>query len=240
VRPGEVAGIIGPNGAGKTTLFDLVSGYTSPDAGSVFLVGHDVSGRGPAARASKGLGRSFQDAALFSSLTVEETVAVACERWIEVRDPLSAALRLPNAYDSERKVAARAGELIDLLGLGDYRSKFVRELSTGTRRVVDLACLLAHRPAVILLDEPSSGIAQRETEALVPMLRRIRDETGASLVVIEHDMPLVRAISDRLIAMDQGSIIAEGDPDTVLSAPQVVESYLGTSAAAIERSSIPT
>ena len=131
-------------------------------------------------------------------------------------------------------------ELIGLLALGDYRSKFVRELSTGTRRVVDLACLLAHRPAVILLDEPSSGIAQRETEALVPMLRRIRDETGSSLVVIEHDMPLVRSISDRIVAMDQGSVIAEGEPDTVLSAPQVVESYLGTSAAAIERSSIPT
>ncbi|MEY2403623.1 MAG: hypothetical protein QOD38_1174, partial [Acidimicrobiaceae bacterium] len=96
------------------------------------------------------------------------------------------------------------------------------------------------RPAVILLDEPSSGIAQRETEALVPMLTRIREATGASLVVIEHDMPLVRAISDRIIAMDQGSVIADGDPESVLSAPQVVESYLGTSAAAIERSSIPT
>ena len=240
VRPGEVAGIIGPNGAGKTTLFDLISGYTRPDAGAVYLIGEDVSRRGPAARASRGLGRSFQDAALFSSLTVQECIAVACERWIDVRDPVSAALRLPNAYDSERKINARVEELVDLLGLGAYRSKFVRELSTGTRRVVDLACLLAHRPAVILLDEPSSGIAQRETEALGPMLMRIREATGASLIVIEHDMPLVRSVSDRIIAMDQGSIIAEGDPESVLSAPQVVESYLGTSAAAIERSSIPT
>lgn len=240
VRPGEVAGIIGPNGAGKTTLFDLISGYTRPDRGVVSLVGEDVSRRGPAARASRGLGRSFQDAALFSSLTVWESIAVACERWIDVRDPMSAALRLPNAYDSERKINARVAELVDLLGLGAYRSKFVRELSTGTRRVVDLACLLAHRPAVILLDEPSSGIAQRETEALVPMLTRIREATGASLIVIEHDMPLVRSISDRIIAMDQGSVIAEGDPESVLSAPKVIESYLGTSAAAIERSSIPT
>ncbi|MEY2447239.1 MAG: hypothetical protein QOH79_715 [Acidimicrobiaceae bacterium] len=239
-RPGEVVGIIGPNGAGKTTLFDLISGYTRPDSGFVAISGENVSHRGPAARASRGLGRSFQDAALFSSLTVEECIAVACERWIEVRDPVSAALRLPNAYDSERKINVRVAELVDLLGLGTYRSKFVRELSTGTRRVVDLACLLAHRPAVILLDEPSSGIAQRETEALVPMLTRIREATGASLVVIEHDMPLVRAISDRIIAMDQGSVIADGDPESVLSAPQVVESYLGTSAAAIERSSIPT
>ena len=240
VRPGEVAGIIGPNGAGKTTLFDLMSGYTRRDAGEVRLSGVDVTRRGPAARATRGLGRSFQDAALFSSLTTEECIAVACERWIDVRDPLSAALRLPNAYDSERKITARVAELIELLGLGTHRSKFVRELSTGTRRVVDLACLLAHRPAVILLDEPSSGIAQRETEALGPMLLRIREATGASLVVIEHDMPLVRSVSDRLIAMDQGSVIAEGDPGSVLAAPQVIESYLGTSAAAIERSSIPT
>jgi len=204
----------------------------------VYLAEHDVTARGPAERARRGLGRSFQDAALFSSLTVRECIAVACERFIESRDPVSAALRLPNAYDSERKVEARVSELIDLLGLAPHRSKFVRELSTGTRRVVDLACLLAHRPSVIMLDEPSSGIAQRETEALGPMLLRIREQTGASLVVIEHDMPLVRSISDRLIAMDQGEVIAEGPPDTVLTAPQVVESYLGTSVAAIERSSI--
>src|SRR3954454_7211812 len=238
VAPSEIVGIIGPNGAGKTTLFDIVSGYTHANHGSVYLAELDVTSRGPAERARRGLGRSFQDAALFSSLTVQECIAVACERWIESRDPLSAALRLPNAYDSERKVDARVAELIDLLGLAPYRSKFVRELSTGTRRVVDLACLLAHRPSVILLDEPSSGIAQRETEALGPMLLRIREQTGASLVVIEHDMPLVRSISDRLIAMAQGEVIAAGAPDFVLTAPQVVESYLGTSAAAIERSSI--
>ncbi|MEY2406016.1 MAG: hypothetical protein QOG39_932 [Acidimicrobiaceae bacterium] len=240
VQPGEIVGVIGPNGAGKTTLFDLISGYLTADLGAVRLSGHDVSRLGPAGRASKGLGRSFQDAALFSSLTVEECIAVACERWIQVREPLSAALHLPNAYDSERKVTARVAELVELLGLGAYRSKFVRELSTGTRRVVDLACLLAHRPAVILLDEPSSGIAQRETEALVPMLLRIRDETAASLVVIEHDMPLIRSIADRMVAMDQGAVIAEGDPDEVLTSPRVVDSYLGTSAAAIERSTIPT
>ena len=150
--------------------------------------------------------------------------------------PVSAALHLPNAYDSERAVDARVRELVDLLGLGAYRTKFVRELSTGTQRVVGLACLLAHRPSVILLDEPSSGIAQREVEALVPVLLRIRDETGASLVVIEHDMPLLRSVSDRMVAMDQGAVIATGDPTEVLTAPQVVESYLGTTTDAIERS----
>jgi branched-chain amino acid transport system ATP-binding protein len=239
VAPGEIVGIIGPNGAGKTTLFDVVSGYTK-GTGRVLLAGRDVTRLSTWARASAGLGRSFQDARLFPSLSVEETIAVACERFVKSRDPLSAALHLPNAYDAERAVSARVHELVDLLGLGSFLTKFVRELSTGTRRVVDLACLLAHRPSVILLDEPSSGIAQRETEALGPMLRRIRDETGASLVVIEHDMPLIRAVSDRMVAMDQGRIIAAGDPDAVLADPLVVESYLGTTEAAIHRSGVLT
>jgi ABC-type branched-subunit amino acid transport system ATPase component/MFS family permease len=236
VYPGEVVGIIGPNGAGKTTLFDIISGYLRSDGGAVRLNGRNVTSMGPAGRAEHGLGRSFQDAALFSSMTVEQTIAVACERWVKVRDPFSAALHLPNAYDSERAVEARVRELVDLLGLTIHRTKFTRELSTGTKRVVGLACLLAHRPSVILLDEPSSGIAQKEVEALVPVLLRIRDETGASLVVIEHDMPLLRSVSDRMVAMDQGAVIATGDPTEVLAAPAVVESYLGTTTDAIERS----
>ncbi len=236
VGPSEILGIIGPNGAGKTTLFDLISGYTRTDGGTVRLAGRDVTRRGPAARASAGLGRSFQDARLFPSLSVAEAIAVSCERWVTVRDPLSAALHLPNAYDSERRVRDRVEALMELLGLEKFRTKFLRELSTGSRRVVDLACLLAHRPAVILLDEPSSGIAQRETEALGPLLRRVRDETGASLVVIEHDMPLIRAVSDRMVAMDQGVVIAAGTPGNVIADPAVVSSYLGTSEAAIQRS----
>ena len=137
-----------------------------------------------------------------------------------------------------RRCDRRVEELIDLLGLGAYRSKFIRELSTGTRRVVDLAGLLAHRPSVIMLDEPSSGIAQREVEALGPMLERIRRETGASLIVIEHDMPLLRSVSDRLVAMDQGAVIAVGLPDEVLEDPIVIESYLGPDETAVNRSTI--
>src|SRR3546814_10668588 len=122
-------------------------------------------------------------------------------------------------------------------GLRPHRSKLIRELSTGTRRVVDLACLLAHRPTVILLDEPSSGIAQRESEALAPLLRRIRDETGASLVIVEHDIPLVRSVADRMIAMDRGAVIANGEPNAVPSHPEVVTAYLGGASVAMERSS---
>ena len=122
------------------------------------------------------------------------------------------------------------------MGLGEYRNSFVRELSTGTRRIVDLACLVAHRPAVILLDEPSSGIAQREVEALAPVVERLRDEMGASLVIIEHDIPFVSGVSDRLIALDQGRVVTTGPPSDVLAHPDVIESYLGTSSAAIARS----
>ena len=121
----------------------------------------------PAPRAAHGLGRSFQDARLFPDMTVSETLAVALERWFTNRSALAAALRLPMVFDDEERAALRVDELIELMHLGQYRHSFVRELSTGTRRVVDLACQVAHRPTVILLDEPSSGIAQREVEALV-------------------------------------------------------------------------
>ena len=191
-----------------------------------------------AERAWRGLGRSFQDARLFPALTVEETIAVALERWIDVRDPVNAALRLPAAFDSEQQVRERVDELIELLGLGGFRSKFVRELSTGSRRVVDLACVVAHRPTVVLLDEPSSGIAQRETEALGPLLERMRDGLGAALLVIEHDMPLVTSVADRIVAMDQGAVIADGLPNEVLRDGAVVASYLGGDRHAIARSGV--
>jgi ABC-type branched-subunit amino acid transport system ATPase component/ABC-type branched-subunit amino acid transport system permease subunit len=236
VGKGEIVGVIGPNGAGKTTLFDLISGFVPADGGKVLLRGRDVTGLRAPARARRGLGRSFQDARLFASLTVEESIAAALERWVAVGDPLSAAFHLPNAIDSEFAVAERVAELIDLLGLGPYRSLFVGELSTGTRRIVDLACLLAHKPRAVLLDEPAAGIAQREVEQLPPLIRRIRDETGASLVIVEHDIPLVEQVADRLVAMDQGRVVAVGPPAEVLADPAVLRSYLGEDQAAINRS----
>jgi branched-chain amino acid transport system ATP-binding protein len=236
VAPSEIVGIIGPNGAGKTTVFDLVSGFLPAEGGRVLLGGRDVTGMAADARARRGLGRSFQDARLFPAMTVEQCIAVALDRWVEVRDPIQAALHLPAVFDAETKVRGRVDELIELLGLGAFRSKFVHELSTGSRRIVDLACLVAHRPTVILLDEPSSGIAQRETEALAPVIDRIRSQLGASVVVIEHDMPLVTTIADRLVALDQGRVLADGAAADVLAHPEVVASYLGTTDAVINRS----
>jgi len=236
LRPGEVIGIIGPNGAGKTTLFDLISGFTSADTGRVLLDGTDLSRLAPNRRAWAGLGRSFQDARLFPALTVEETIAVALERWLAVKDPLNAALRLPAFQDAEDKVAFAVDELIELMGIESFRTKFVHELSTGSRRVVDLACVVAHHPAVVLLDEPSSGIAQRESEALGPLILRIRDTLQASIIVIEHDMPLISSVSDRLVALDQGHVVTIGSPADVLAHPEVVASYLGNSDEVIQRS----
>ncbi|MCB0983913.1 MAG: MFS transporter [Ilumatobacter sp.] len=232
----EIVGMIGPNGAGKTTVFDLISGFVRADAGVVRLNGLDVTTLGANRRAAAGLGRSFQDARLFPDMTVSETLAVSLERWIHNRSALAAAVRWPAVYDDEERTALRVDELIELMNLGDYRNAFVRELSTGTRRVVDLACLAAHRPVLVLLDEPSSGIAQREVEALAPVLRRLRDEMGAGLLVIEHDIPLVASISDRLIALDQGAVLAEGSPAAVLDDPAVQESYLGNNQSARQRS----
>lgn len=236
LAPGEVVGLIGPNGAGKTTLIDVVSGATPAAHGTVALHGHRIGGLSANQRAVLGLGRSFQDSRLFPSLTVAETILVALDRWLDVRDPLNAVFRLPPHVDSEAAARHRVDELIELLGLESFRSKFVGELSTGSRRVVDLACVLAHAPSVILLDEPSSGIAQREAEALGPLLLRVRDALGASLVVVEHDMALISAVSDRLIALDQGRVVASGAPSAVLDDPVVVEAYLGGDRTLIERS----
>jgi branched-chain amino acid transport system ATP-binding protein len=233
---GAILGVIGPNGAGKTTLFDLLSGYIPPDSGRLLLSGEDITHLPVDVRARRGLGRSFQDARLFPGLAVDETIALALERHVEVRDPFATAVGLPMVRESEAAVAARVDELIELVGLQAYRSKFVRELSTGTRRIVDLCCQLAHEPDVMLFDEPSSGIAQREAEALGPMILRIRSATGASMIVIEHDMPLVRSIADEIIALDLGRMLLRDTPDVVLHDPRVVASYLGTSDAALTRS----
>jgi branched-chain amino acid transport system ATP-binding protein len=232
----EVVGLIGPNGAGKTTLFDAVSGFAPSTGGFVVLGGEDVTGWSPDRRARSGLGRSFQDARIFPSLTVVENLALALERHLVIRDPLACALGLPAVFDSEAAAALTVHELVELLGLGAFRNKFVGELSTGTRRMVDLGMALAHRPHVLLLDEPSSGIAQRETEALGPVLKSIQAEIGCALLIIEHDMPLITSLADTLIALETGRVIAEGTPRDVVNDPRVVASYLGDNEAAILRS----
>jgi branched-chain amino acid transport system ATP-binding protein len=236
LREGEVLGLIGPNGSGKTTLFDIISGFQSADEGRVHFQGVDVTGLGPDERARQGLIRRFQDARLFGSVTVFETLLVALEERLEVKSTILHSLQLPQARRAERRLRARAERLIELLDLGAYRDKFVKELSTGLRRIVDLACVLAAEPKALLLDEPSSGIAQSEAEGLAPLLRRVQFETGCSILIIEHDMPLISAVSDELMALETGRVLLRGRPEDVLNDERVVQSYLGTTEEAVRRS----
>ena len=235
VGPGEIVGLIGSNGAGKTTLMDCISGFVQPDAGSIRAFGHELVGLPPELRPYANVGRSFQDARLYPGLTVDETLLVAFEKQVPVR-VLPALLGLPGARRLEREKRQLVDELVGVLGLGAYREKLVSELSTGTRRIVDIATILAQRPRLLLLDEPTSGIAQKETEAFAPLMRRIKDELECSILIIEHDMPLVTALSDRIYALEAGQVIAEGTPDEVTGNDRVIASYLGTDEAAIRRS----
>jgi len=232
VRGGETVGLIGPNGAGKTTTFELLGGFTRADAGQVVFDHRDVTALSPEARARLGLIRSFQDAALFPTMTVLETVKLGLER----SSPSRLLSSVAGLGFEERTKDGRARQLVSFMGLDAYRDKQVQELSTGTRRITELACLVALEPKLLLLDEPSSGIAQRETEALGALLENLKSQLGLTLVVIEHDIPLIMGISDRIVAMADGKVICEGTPEQVRSDQRVVEAYLGGSVAAIERS----
>ena len=234
VEHGEVVGLIGTNGAGKSTLMNAIGGFV-PSKGTIEILGRDASGLSAANRARLGLGRTFQAARLFPELTVNETVRVALEARERTR-LVPAAFFLPSSIRAERAKASDASDLIDFLGLGRYADAFVAELSTGTRRIVELAGLLALDARVLCLDEPTAGIAQRETEAFGPLLKQIQQELGATMVVIEHDMPMIMALSDRVYCLETGRIIAEGSPDEVRNDPRVVASYLGTDDRAIDRS----
>jgi ABC-type branched-subunit amino acid transport system ATPase component len=236
VGAGEIVGLIGTNGAGKSTLMNAVGGFVD-STGTVELLGTDISSLSPARRARRGLGRTFQAAALFPELTVRETVEVALEARHRT-GLVSAALALPRSVRMERTRRAEAAELIDFLGLGRFADVHVSDLSTGTRRIVELAGLLALDAKVLCLDEPTAGLAQRETEAAGPLLQEVRRELAASMLVIEHDMPLIMGISDRVYCLDLGRVIAEGGPADVRADPDVVASYLGTDERAIARSGV--
>jgi branched-chain amino acid transport system ATP-binding protein len=236
VPRGSIMGLIGPNGAGKTTLFDVICGFVTPDRGKITIDDREITNMSPAERSRVGLGRSFQDARLFGSLTVGEALSCALERKVHTQGPVSTVLGLPWIWTTERGIQTRVDELIDLLGLGAFHDKFVSELSTGSRRIVDLACVLAHEPSVLLLDEPSSGIAQRETEALGPLLVRVKDQLRCTMLLVEHDMPLVTSVADELIALETGRVISRGSPKEVTNDPLVVEAYLGTDERVVLRS----
>ena len=234
VHAGELVGLIGTNGAGKSTLMNAIGGFVHA-TGTVELLGRDVSGLAAYRRHRVGLGRGFQAARLYPALTVRETIMVALEArertWL-----VPSMTALPPSPAAERRKRSETSELVDFLGLGRYADEFVSNLSTGTRRIVELGTLLAVDARVLLLDEPTGGVAQREAEAFGPLIVRIQRELGAAMVVIEHDMPLIMGISDRVYCLEAGAVIAEGPPAAVREDPRVIASYLGTDERAIQRS----
>jgi branched-chain amino acid transport system ATP-binding protein len=169
-------------------------------------------------------------------MTVAEVLALAHERHVEVREPVASVLGLPATLRSEASVKGRVDRLLESFNLDRFANSFISELSTGTRRVVELACACAHEPSVLILDEPSSGLAQREAEAMVDLIVDIKDRTGSAIALIEHDMHVIKSLSDEVICMHLGAVIARGNPESVLADADVVSAYLGFDDTAVQRS----
>ena len=227
VYPGEIVALIGPNGAGKTTLMNVISGLLRPDAGSVRISGREVADLPPDFRAAYGVARTFQDARLFAGLSVTETIQAAMANRPKV-GVVSALLSAPWARATEERSRRAAEQVLERFGLTPWADSLTSELSTGTRRICDLAAQVATEPRLFLLDEPTAGVAQREAEAFGPLLRRIRADLECSVLIVEHDMPLLMALCDRVYAMEAGRVIAEGTPEEIRNDPIVVASYLGS------------
>jgi branched-chain amino acid transport system ATP-binding protein len=226
VEEREIVGILGPNGAGKSTLFNVVSGFLKPDHGRILFYEDQINHLLPYERVAAGIGRTFQHVRLFRNLTVYENLLVAQHRHLS-SGAFSAMLRLPGWRRDEKEARRRVEETLDLVDLRPWKDAHPSQLSYGTTRFLELAAVLSLQPRVLLLDEPASGIQQKEVEALGPMLTRIRDERGCSIVLIEHDMGLLLNTSERIYALDFGKVIAEGTPDEVVANDLVLESYLG-------------
>ena len=227
VREGEIVGLVGPNGAGKTTLMECISGFRRVSAGSITHKGDDLLALPPGRRAERGIGRTLQNVKLFPNLSVFDNIRIALHRHQSI-GVASAALRLPKMRSEEQETIDEANRVLGLIGMETWAEKFASELSYGTLRLLELGCMLALKPTMLLLDEPASGISQKETEALGPLLRNIKESTGATILMIEHDMPLVMGLSDYVYCLDAGKNLSEGTPEEVESDPMVLEAYLGT------------
>jgi ABC-type branched-subunit amino acid transport system ATPase component len=231
-EPGEIVGLIGPNGSGKTTLLDAISGLVRPDAGSVRLDRESLVGYLPEEHSSLGIVRSFQDCRLFPQLTVEEVLLLTQD----ARRPvgvIATTLQMPWARHAERAKLEAVTGVMRSFGIERFRRHRVAELSTGTRRVVDLASILLAAPRLLLLDEPTAGIAQREAEAFVPLLRRLHDVADTTIVLVEHDVPLVFALCHKVVMMETGKVVSSGTPDEVRRDPRALAAYLGASEEAL-------
>ncbi|MGJ4946502.1 ABC transporter ATP-binding protein [Bradyrhizobium sp. HKCCYLS1011] len=225
VGEGEIVSLIGPNGAGKTTAFNVVTGFLTPTQGEVSYRGQVLTGLKPQQIASLGLVRTFQRTSVFPNDTVYQNVLIGLHRRGKAT-LLSSILGLPGARQSEAALRREAVQLIEWIGLGRRAHDLAGSLSYGEQRLVGVAVALAAEPSMLLLDEPVSGMNASETHTFVQLIRKLRDR-GITILLVEHDMPMVMSVSDRIVVLNYGRIIAEGPPDVIRNDPAVIEAYLG-------------
>jgi ABC-type branched-subunit amino acid transport system ATPase component len=231
-EPGTIVGLIGPNGSGKTTTLDAVSGNVGATAGSIRVDGEELTDYLPEERMAIGMVRSFQDCRLFPELSVEDVLMI-CEDARRAVGVVSSTIQMPWARRAERNKRQAVDAVISSFGLTRFRHHRTAELSTGTRRVVDLASIVLARPRLLLLDEPTAGIAQREAEAFIPLLRRLHQVADCTILLVEHDVPLVFELCSKVVVMETGTVVSSGTPDQVSRDPRALAAYLGASAEAL-------
>ena len=226
LAPLTIHGVIGPNGAGKTTLFHLLSGFLRPASGTISFEGRDITGARAYDVSRTGIGRTFQNIRLFGELSVLDNVKVALQRRSE-RSLVGTLLSSPSFRRAERDLETRAMELLDLFGLAAQRDRSARGLPYGDQRRLEIARAVGTGPKLLLLDEPNAGMNPSETQALLGLIRRLRDELGITIVLVAHDIPLVMNLCDRIQVLNYGRLIAEGDPAAVRANQDVIDAYIG-------------
>jgi branched-chain amino acid transport system ATP-binding protein len=230
VEPGQILGLVGPNGAGKTSLFNCISGHYKPSSGSIMIDGVDVAGARPATLARHGLARTFQHPALQLQESVLENVLLGAHTRLP-GGPVEWSVRLPRTTRSETALRAEALELLGRVGLDWAAGIRADELSHGLHKGIELCRALLMRPRLLLLDEPAAGLPHSEVQQLIETVRRLRDDDDITIVIVEHNMGLIAALTDRVVVLDHGRKLMEGTAAQAQSDPRVIEAYIGKDAA---------